>query len=424
MCQATRAREFKALDILIIGYKMYENIALFLGVAFGAFLFQTLFNSAVLWIASKIIKLDKQDYVTAVRTSAVCTAALFVLLALSFVPSLLIPGGSLITLLLLALLSVIGLVLCVYLIGKFYEADWKNAILAFVIVSFANIIVGVILSGLMFFGVVFWQLGVFNAGQGDMVVTGFVKMQPLMPTIAYHGSKFTASFTNAAGTTASITDISVKESISGTDCPVEPLKGQSIRAGGTFTIKGDCGQKNAGESYDLVVTITYSATIGGISSTHTDTGHIKGQAETGGNIDSMPSVDQMGASNLGSQQADVTGFVRMQPLTPTILYTTDGAYAVTLTNALGTTMNVTTVSLGDEASENCGSISVNDEGFTDGKGNVRVKSGQIISVKASCPEKNAGESYGLSMSIEYSATMGGIVTSHKEAGRIKGIVVA
>ena len=394
---------------------MYEDIALFLGIALGAFLLNVVLNSAFLWIASKILKLEKQYWSTAVKTAAVYSIVSIVLSAVAFLPSLFFPGGPLITLMLSVLMGVIGLALYVCLIKKFYELNWKNAILAFVIVFISNVIIGVILFGLMFFGVIFWQLGVFNAGQSDKVVTGFVTMQPLMPAIAYRGSKFTASFTNAAGTTASITDISVKESISRTDCSVEPLKGQSIRAGSTFTIRGDCGQKNAGESYDLVVTITYSSTIGGISTSHTDIGHIKGQAETGGYIETIPVVDQ---------QAEVTGFLRMQPLTPTISYKSDGPYTVTLTNALGTTMNVTTVSLGDDASENCGSISVNDESFADGKGNVRVKSGQIITIKATCPEKSAGDTYDVSLSIDYSATMGGIVTSHKETGHIKGIVEA
>jgi hypothetical protein len=334
----------------------------------------------------------------------------------------LIPGGALLTLLLSILAGIIGLGLYVYLIKNFYETDWKNALLAFIIVFAASVIIGVILFALMFFGVIFWQLGMFSAGQSDTVVTGFVKMQPLTPSMEYSGSKFTAAFVNAAGTTATITDVSVRESISGTDCSVESLKGQPVRAGSTFTVLGDCGQKSPGEAYDLVVTITYSATIGGISTTHTDTGQIKGQVETGGYIGANP-IGYTGA-NSRDQPAEVTGFVRMQPLTPAISYKSDGTYTITLTNALGTTMNITAVSLGVDASETCSSVSVNYERLDGGEGNVPVRSGEIITIKAACEEKNTGEAYDLSLSIDYSATMGGIVTTHKETGRIKGIVEA
>jgi hypothetical protein len=163
----------------------------------------------------------------------------------------------------------------VYLVKRFYNESWMNSLLAFTV----NLVVYFMLAFVVFLPlVILWQLGVFNAGQTDTVVTGFVKMQPLTPAIAYSGSRFTALFTNALGATANITDVDVKDSPSGTECSVEPLKERSIRAGGTFTVQGNCGQKNAGDAYDLVVTISYSATMGGISTNHTDTGHIKGRA--------------------------------------------------------------------------------------------------------------------------------------------------
>jgi hypothetical protein len=135
----------------------------------------------------------------------------------------------------------------------------------------------------MIVGVVLWQLGVFNVGQGNLVVTGFVKMQPLTPSVAYRNTAFTASFTNALGTTIKLGNISINESITGGTaglCTITPsLVGTTVKAGGTFTTNASCVSKTDGESYDLVVMIPYNATMGGITTVHTDTGHIKGQGE-------------------------------------------------------------------------------------------------------------------------------------------------
>lgn len=137
----------------------------------------------------------------------------------------------------------------------------------------------------MIVGVVLWQLGVFNVGQGNLVTTGFVKMQPLTPSIAYRDDTFTASFTNALGTTIKLNNVTINETISGIACEVNaadvtPALTQSVKAGGTFTvIPSTCPAKTDGEAYDLVVTIQYAATMGGITTNHTDAGHIKGQGE-------------------------------------------------------------------------------------------------------------------------------------------------
>ena len=147
----------------------------------------------------------------------------------------------------------------------------------------------------MIVGVVLWQLGVFNVGQGNLVTTGFVKMQPLTPSIAYRNMSYRSSFTNALGTTVKICNVTLTESISGTACPAgsmtvsadgtatNNLSGgyyPAIKAGGTFAvINPACPIKADGEAYDLVVVIQYNATMGGITTQHTDTGHVKGQGE-------------------------------------------------------------------------------------------------------------------------------------------------
>ncbi len=397
---------------------MNNDIIFLLGIALVVFVIHVLLNSAFLWIASKLLKLKKQDYKTAVSTVLAYTAVMCLLVVASYVPYLI--GVPLLSLILMLLVSLIGILLYIYLIKRFYDADWKNAALAFVIVFAANVVIGGILYfGLMVFGVALWQLGIFNAGQTGQVVTGFVKMQPLIPAIAYSGSTFTAMFTNALGTTITITNVSVKDAISGTDCSVEPLNEQVVRAGNAFTVQGDCGQKNEGETYDLIVTITYNTTIGGVPSTHTDTGHISGQAETGYTSDVIPPEDLSKGVNGANYPTTTTGFERLQPLAPTIYYESNGSYEIALDNAAGVVMNITSVSIGTSDGQNCQGITVNGKDFSTG-GNLRLRSGEVITITASCPPKKTGDPYDVSLSIDYSAAMGGIVTTNKESGEITG----
>jgi hypothetical protein len=120
------------------------------------------------------------------------------------------------------------------------------------------------------------------SGGCPVVTVGFVKIQPLMPAISYRNTNFNASFTNTFGTAINLTGITINETISGTLCnPVtsSPEIFSLVKAGGTITVTGVCPQKADGEAYDMVVTISYNATLSGITTNHTDTGHIKGQGE-------------------------------------------------------------------------------------------------------------------------------------------------
>ena len=136
----------------------------------------------------------------------------------------------------------------------------------------------------MIVGVVLWQLGVFSSGTKNTVETGFARMQPLMPAIAYRNTTFSASFTNAIGTTIKLNNITLNETIANTGLctgtTFTPIVTSSVAAGNPFSISATgCPSKLDGEAYDMLVTITYNATLGGISTSHTDTGHIKGQGE-------------------------------------------------------------------------------------------------------------------------------------------------
>jgi hypothetical protein len=135
---------------------------------------------------------------------------------------------------------------------------------------------------ILIIGFVLWQFAPSAPNGNNAFWTGFVKMQPLSHSIAYWNTSFTASFTNALGTSIHLEDITIREEISGDPCPSvksSPEIRSSVKAGGTFTLTGVCPPKSDGESYDLIITIKYSATMGGITTNHTDTGHIKGEAE-------------------------------------------------------------------------------------------------------------------------------------------------
>jgi hypothetical protein len=131
-------------------------------------------------------------------------------------------------------------------------------------------------------GFVFWQLAPSAPNGSNAFSTGFVKMQPLTSSVSYHNTSFIAPFTNALGTKINLENITISEGISGDPCPSVRSSSEipsSVKAGGTFTLTGVCPPKSDGESYDLIITIKYSATMGNITTNHTDTGHIKGEAE-------------------------------------------------------------------------------------------------------------------------------------------------
>jgi len=117
--------------------------------------------------------------------------------------------------------------------------------------------------------------GMISHGSGP----GFVKMQPLTPSIAYRGGNFTASFTNALGTTVKIVRLGMIEGVSGKKCRIKQLENKTIKAGGMFTLIAACPEKEDGEPYEIGVEITYNATMGGITTTHIDRGAIRGFGE-------------------------------------------------------------------------------------------------------------------------------------------------
>jgi hypothetical protein len=146
--------------------------------------------------------------------------------------------------------------------------------------------------------------------------TGWAKLQPISASIEYHGeilsaeiynyagvdrpsNNFQVTFQNAAGTSINITNVIVNETVSLTSCDDVTIKtgyiysthsysnswtpsmndSFRIQAGDGFELTAFCPPKNDGDPFDLAITIDYTAVMGGISTVHTESGHIRGPAE-------------------------------------------------------------------------------------------------------------------------------------------------
>jgi hypothetical protein len=117
------------------------------------------------------------------------------------------------------------------------------------------------------------------------------------------------------------------------------------------------------------------------------------------------------------------GWNKLQPLTQTIIYRTNGSYSTVFVNVLGTTMRVNHVVVGDTITgATCDDINVNSVYFDSGMGNVTAKAGDTFQIKARCPEKHADDPYDFSIVIDYTAVLGGVTSHHNENGHIQGPV--
>jgi hypothetical protein len=117
---------------------------------------------------------------------------------------------------------------------------------------------------------------------GGVIITRFDKMQPLALTITYRNANFNCTFVNYFGKTIKLINVTMNESISGQTCTVDPTDvnpnlGQSVKPGAIFWITvDDCPVKFDFDIYDLIIVVQYQATVDGITTIHTEVGHIKG----------------------------------------------------------------------------------------------------------------------------------------------------
>lgn len=285
---------------------MIESILIILGLVVGSFVFGVLLSSVLIWLAAKALNFLEQGFGTALKTAIVYTVFVLILSG-SVLAISLISIGLISTILSLLLVPVYFLLLLV-LIRNFYSVDWVKAFLASLIVYIIEAILIAIVAGIFFmvFGVVLWQLGIFNAGHGVggptygehipvITTSGWIALQPLSPSISYDssGQKVTVSFANAVGTKINITGIKVNEKLSdssGVSCtasvggvPDSQLSTRNVVVppGSMFTIDATCtgADRKRSDPYELSITIQYTSVIGGKATTHSESGTIRGVVE-------------------------------------------------------------------------------------------------------------------------------------------------
>lgn len=166
-----------------------------------------------------------------------------------------------------------------------------------------SVIVNIFSYLLIFLVFVFWFHMYIYPTTLDMA-TGFSKLKPLTPSIRYTTTgEFTASFTNTIGTNITITNatltdktgdsiawrlvLGVDDSTTWSDPTINDVdpttSPQTLRAGDSVKLNAIEANRvrNAGDPFDLEITITYTAVMGGISREHRDTGRITSVVEAG-----------------------------------------------------------------------------------------------------------------------------------------------
>lgn len=158
-----------------------------------------------------------------------------------------------------------------------------------IIIAIAVVILILILAipVIMISGVVIWQLGVFNVGSDSLIPTGWSKLRPLSPSIVYTADgNFEATFVNVVGTSVNITSVSLDEELEGVKCLNVEVDGNDlsstsvlVKAGDGFEVTAVCEIKSEGDPFDLSIVIEYDQLMGGIITSHTEKGCIRGPVE-------------------------------------------------------------------------------------------------------------------------------------------------
>ena len=119
----------------------------------------------------------------------------------------------------------------------------------------------------------------YGSGHASVII-GFVKLEPLRPGFTYLNGSFSAQFENKAKVKIILVDSDMRETLTNQTCALSTeIAGYSVEPGQNFTLKSsDCPKKADWEPYDILLSIRYNSTVDGITTTHTETGHIKGSA--------------------------------------------------------------------------------------------------------------------------------------------------
>lgn len=149
----------------------------------------------------------------------------------------------------------------------------------------------------MIVGIVMWQLGIFNMGGTTVTATGFAKIKPqLAGSGLSRDGQFTGVFTNGVGTRITMTSspASISGAVLTNPCRASFIgtagftaSPHAVGAGQNFLLTsaaagctmGAAGTVDAGTVYDITLSLVYNVDIGGVATTHTETGTFRGPAE-------------------------------------------------------------------------------------------------------------------------------------------------
>jgi len=126
-----------------------------------------------------------------------------------------------------------------------------------------------------------WQLGTFNMDVPSLTSIGFAKIKPqLAGTTMSSDGVFDGIFTNGVGTQINVSLSEV--TITSEDGIVCKPEGSNVNpyAGENFNINAiKCKKGSIGNEYTASVSIPYKVAIGSITTSHTETGVIRGPFE-------------------------------------------------------------------------------------------------------------------------------------------------
>ncbi|MFH0863203.1 MAG: hypothetical protein V1875_09285 [Candidatus Altiarchaeota archaeon] len=133
------------------------------------------------------------------------------------------------------------------------------------------------------FAIFTWQLGIFNINQGSTTATGYAKIKPqLAGTGMNTDGSLNAIFTNGVGAKIRVRNAAIQNLITGQTC-YGTLSGSDIPAGENFRVTATgCGYANAGDVYNLRVSMEYDVNVAGTTTSHTETGTLRGPYEGSG----------------------------------------------------------------------------------------------------------------------------------------------
>ena len=139
----------------------------------------------------------------------------------------------------------------------------------------------------MVVGIVMWQLGIFNMGSATLTSTGFAKIKPQLAAtgIAANGNPKMV-FTNGVGTPIILRTLKIIDGNNvARSCALgtSALKPWNVASGENTKIStaqtGCVAAGSPGSVYQAKVSLIYDVTVGGVTTTHSESGTLRGPYE-------------------------------------------------------------------------------------------------------------------------------------------------